>query len=194
MSNNAYATPKSTLEVNQENKPAFFVVAPVKFVIMMTMTWGFYYIYWSYKNWKLYKMSTGTNISPFIRAYFNIFFVYSLFQRINQNIEKTGRNIVWSPKSRGVALIGSQLLGTVQSLFVFFELSMVLSLVFLSISTSLLIGAQRAINCLEDDPRGDSNSKFTLLNYVCMLPGFVFWVLILLSGILYMGMADSRVM
>lgn len=101
MSNNPYATPESTLEVSQESKPSFFVVAPIKFTLMIAMTWGFYYIYWSYKNWKLYKMSTGTNISPYIRAYFNIFFVYSLFQRINQNIEKTGRSIAWSPKSRG---------------------------------------------------------------------------------------------
>jgi hypothetical protein len=190
MSVNSYATPQSDLQVDQKNKPTFFIVSTTKLAVMIVMTFGFYYYYWSYRNWKLYKSSTGANILPLLRAYFNVFFVYSLFQRINQGIEQSGRSVAWSPKFRAVTLIGVQLLTMIPGLFFFFELSLILSLVLLGVNTSLLIGAQRAINYLEEDPRGEGNAKFTPLNYLWMLVGILWWGQTLVGGIILLGMAN----
>lgn len=191
MSVNPYATPQSALKVDQENKPTFFVVSTTKLTIMFVMTSGLYYVYWSYKNWKIYKDSTGARIWPVARGFFNIFFVYVFFQRINQGIESAGRNFVWFPKFRAIALIGLTLIGMAQGLFVGFGLSAVLSLVLLCAEAYLLIGAQRAINYLEDDSQGESNARFTLLNYAWMLLGLCLWGF---SVITLMGMGDLGIL
>ncbi|MEB0008953.1 hypothetical protein QN375_00955 [Pseudomonas sp. MH9.2] len=191
MSANPYATPQSALEVTQEDESAFFVVSITKLAIMFIMTSGLYYVYWSYKNWKIYKDSTGASIWPGARGLFNIFFVYVLFQRINQGIEHSGRHLAWFPKFRAIALIGLTLIGMGQGLLAGFGLSAAVSLVLLCAETYLLIGAQRAINYLEDDSRGESNARFTLLNYAWMLLGLCLWGF---SVITLMGMRDLGIL
>lgn len=191
MSVNPYATPQSALKADQENKPTFFVVSTTKLAIMFVMTSGLYNIYWSYKSWKLYKDSTGASIWPVARGLFNIFFVYVLFQRINQCIGRNGRSLVWFPKLRAAALIGLTVIGMVLGFFVSQLLNFVLSLVLICVVTYLLIGAQRAINYLEDDSRGESNAQFTLLNYVWMLLGLCLWGF---SAVTLMDMGDRGIL
>ena len=52
-----------------QGQPAFFAVSPLKLIVMSTATLGIYELYWFYKNWKLIKQRTESNIMPFWRAF-----------------------------------------------------------------------------------------------------------------------------
>lgn len=51
----------------QAGCPLFFPVSPLKLVVMSIITLNTYELYWFYKNWKLIKQRTDSNIMPFCR-------------------------------------------------------------------------------------------------------------------------------
>ena len=77
---------------NEIIEPYFFTTSTTKLVLMCICTFGFYQLYWFYKNWVIIKNPTGQNIMPFWRALFSIFWCYSCFKHIKNFGEKN--NIV----------------------------------------------------------------------------------------------------
>jgi uncharacterized membrane protein YhdT len=65
-----------------DGTPMFFRVSVGKFVTMAVATFGLYEIYWSYRNWKYLRDSTGLKVSPFWRAWFVLFWNYELLRTI----------------------------------------------------------------------------------------------------------------
>ena len=66
-------------------------VIPVwKFILLTVVTFGIYEIYWFYKNWNFFKEKDKLDISPFWRAVFSFFFIYSLFGRVLKLTKKEG--------------------------------------------------------------------------------------------------------
>src|SRR5580698_7122097 len=65
-----------------EGRVVFFPVSPLKLVVMSTVTFGLYEVYWFYQNWKLIKQRTGLNIMPFWRAVFGVLFCYPFFREV----------------------------------------------------------------------------------------------------------------
>jgi hypothetical protein len=61
-----------------ERKRYFFDVSILKLVVMSTVTFNLYQIYWFYKNWRLAK-ERGENVIPLLRTLFAVLFAYSLF-------------------------------------------------------------------------------------------------------------------
>ena len=62
-----------------------------------TMTLGIYELYWFYKNWKLIKQRTESNIMPFWRAFFGVIFCYSCFREVKEVATSRGISFPWSP-------------------------------------------------------------------------------------------------
>jgi hypothetical protein len=52
----------------------FLPASPLKLVVMSLCTFGLYELYWFYMNWNLLKQRHNSDISPFWRAFFAIFF------------------------------------------------------------------------------------------------------------------------
>jgi hypothetical protein len=71
-------------DTNQIHNEQYSNVIPMwRFALLCIVTFGFYELYWFYKNWKFFKEKENLNISPFWRAtFFAIFFIYGLFKRI----------------------------------------------------------------------------------------------------------------
>jgi hypothetical protein len=67
-------------------KPEFYAVGPAKFLAMSICTFGLYEVYWSYKNWKFVKARDGSDLWPFARAFFYVFWHYSLLTRLKQSL------------------------------------------------------------------------------------------------------------
>ncbi|WP_080054878.1 DUF4234 domain-containing protein [Spirosoma aerolatum] len=53
------------------------------FCLLSFFTFGIYTIYWFYKNWAFFRDVYNWDIYPFWRAIFNIFFVHTLLEHIN---------------------------------------------------------------------------------------------------------------
>jgi hypothetical protein len=81
----------------------FFPVALHKFVVLSVCTLSFYSIYWCYQNWWRIRERTGEQLSPFWRAVFEPFWVFSLFARIRDHAAERGIAAGWSPTLLGVA-------------------------------------------------------------------------------------------
>jgi hypothetical protein len=66
-------------------------------VIMCTVTFGFYEMYWFYKNWKLIKQRTASDIMPFWRAFFYVLFCYPCFREMGSVAASRGSGFPASP-------------------------------------------------------------------------------------------------
>ena len=85
--------------------PMFYVVGKNKLVIMLCMTFGYYFIYWNYRNWKAYRLAVGAKIWPVGRTVLGIFFLYSLFMKIDRQLRISKRHYNWHPQNLMVGAI-----------------------------------------------------------------------------------------
>jgi hypothetical protein len=67
--------------VSAERSRYFFDVSVWKLVVMSTVTFGAYQIYWFYRNWKMMK-DRGEDLIPVLRAIFGVLFAYALFKEV----------------------------------------------------------------------------------------------------------------
>jgi hypothetical protein len=74
-----------------EAKRYFFDVSILKLVVMSTVTFNLYQIFWFYRNWRLAK-ERGEDLMPLPRAIFAVFFAYPLFQEVRQIGRTAGVN------------------------------------------------------------------------------------------------------
>lgn len=90
---NPYEAPKSELVSDiaaSEGQTYFFTASPLKVVVMSVCTFGFYELYWFYKNWVLIKQRTGSDIMPVWRAIFAPFWGFSAFDEVNKAAAEYG--------------------------------------------------------------------------------------------------------
>jgi hypothetical protein len=151
-----------------DGQPVFFAVSPLKLVLMSTVTFGIYEIYWFYKNWKLIKQRTESSIMPFWRAFFGVFFCYSCFREVKDVAASRG---VSFPSSPGMLAAGWIILTLLWRLpdpywFVCF------------LAPLMLMPVQNAINRLNAvvAPNHSPNSRFSAWNIVGLVVGGILFV------------------
>lgn len=183
---NIYSAPKADLDdttpVNSDIE--FFPISQTKLTILYFATFGIFPIYWFYKHWKFQKEKSGDNMILVLRAIFYIFFTHSLFKKI----EKV------SKEKDLVKFTSASLLATV---FVILTIvSNILSRITLNSETigiadyvGLLIMAvmlwplyviQGVANNTNNDPNGELNSSLSIFNYIFIILGSLFWVLVII--------------
>ncbi len=65
----------------------FFTTSTTKLVLMSIATFGFYELYWFYKNWVAIK-NAGKKCNPLLRAFFTPLFAYSCFKHIKESMNQ----------------------------------------------------------------------------------------------------------
>lgn len=60
----------------------FYPVSLTKFILMSLATLNLYHVMWMWRNWRWIKQEDERTISPFMRAFFGIFFFAGLFNEI----------------------------------------------------------------------------------------------------------------
>lgn len=196
MSENPYTAPESDLEVvENEDNTQFYVVSIKKFTILFFITIGLYTIYWFYKNWKGYKESSGKSIWPVPRAIFNIFFVKSLFEEVQKQLKEAAKEFSWKPADLANLYIVFTVIGYVLDRLSFKEIGSpytdLLSILMLPVVYMTLVKAQRAINLCQNDPEGESNSTYSVGNYIWILFGTIFWLLSIYGYLIIFGVASA---
>jgi hypothetical protein len=97
------------LPVPQTSKPPIrhelFPVGLHKFVVLSLCTLSFYSLYWCYQNWWRIRERTGEQLSPFWRAVFEPFWVFSLFGRIRHHAAQRGITAAWNPTVLGLGYL-----------------------------------------------------------------------------------------
>lgn len=181
MSENVYAQPLAKLEPVFERPYEFYVVSPRKLMALATLTFGLYFYYWSFKNWSLYKQSTQADIWPWARGLLCIFFIHQLYRRANEKIQGSGRTFEWDFEQWAtvfvVLTVGANLLDAVVRRVDGFAFLGGWLLLMIPLRAFVVSKSQPLINFAANDPQGLTNSRFTALNYLFMLPGALLWAM-----------------
>jgi hypothetical protein len=183
---NPFASPKSTVVDTETSslQQGYYVVSMTKFWVLMISSLSLYSVYWFYKNWALIKERNQEAIWPVPRAVFNIFFTHSLLHRVDADLVKMGMSGRVNATAISVAYVVASILANLidragfampvgTSFFGLFTLSLFLT----AVAIYALSRAQVAINLASSDPQGDSNSAFSVANWIWIALGLIFWTL-----------------
>ena len=157
---------------------AFFPASETKVVVLSFCTLGLYQYYWFYKNWRIVRDQTNEEILPFWRAFFAVFFCYSLFKRIreyNSDLPASG-------------LAAGPLAALWVALTLLWKLPDPYWLVsFLPIF--VLVPVQRAINSINAvvAPAHEPNARFSAWNWITVALGGPFFLLAVYGTLLPPG-------
>lgn len=183
MSENVYVPPLAELEPVVERPYEFYVVSPRKLMILATLTFGLYFYYWSFKNWSLYKQSTQADIWPWARGLLCIFFIHQLYRRANEKIQGSGRTFEWDFEQWAtvfvVLTVGANLLDAVVRRVDGFAFLGGWLLLMIPLRAFVVSKSQPMINFAANDPQALTNSRFTALNCLFMIPGALLWAMTL---------------
>lgn len=81
----------------------YYPVSFTKFFILWVVTFGFYSIFWFYKNWQFYKQKYNKPIMPLARAIFYPVWFYILFKALKAQSEEADASIQQPSNFVGVA-------------------------------------------------------------------------------------------
>lgn len=184
--NNIYTAPKAELiDKPEEENPEFFPTSTKKLIILYIATLGIYPVYWFYKQWKYQQKVMDKKIIPILRSIFLVFFTHSLFRNIEAAAEKKNIAVSWGANALASVFIILIILSNVLDNFnrhseTITALDYISLLLLFPIAIPLYM-VQLTINKINNDPQGKLNSRFSIYNYIFILLGVLWWLLILVG-------------
>lgn len=176
--------------IAEDGKPEnykFYVVAPKKFSILFLTSLGLYSIYWVYKNWSIYKKSSGANIWPIIRGMFDLFFIHSLCSKIlaKNSVNPSAKErsaLEWQATKYVLLTFSARICEHLAENIM--PYAYLFSILLLPFCLQALYTIQVKINQSMNDENGESNSIFSWANYIWITLGILLWLLIIVDVIL----------
>lgn len=161
--------------VAEPRPPIFFHVSLTKLLVLSICTLGLYEVYWFYKNWQLIKRREASDIVPALRAIFSVLFCYSLFQKVEQEAEKSNAPSI----AAGPLAIGWIVVTVLWRLPDPYWLISFLAVLF-------MLPVQHAANAVNAyaAPDHDPNRRFTAWNIAAVVIGGLFLVLVVIGTFL----------
>ena len=166
-------------DVNNSLENQFFSVSIKKLCVMYFFTFGMYVLVFFYKNWSLQKFLHKLKVLPAARSIFYIFFTHSLFARIRA---VAGDNDISGASNFGILATIFVLLNIVGSLISLVSQPQetltsldLISVILVMLALLPLIIVQNIINKINQD-NGNSNSRFTVYNWIFIVIGAILWL------------------
>jgi len=164
----------ATKPASEPASSILFPVSPMKLIVMDTVTFGIYGLYWAYKNWRWFERDTNKKVVPFIEAIFLPLTLFDLCQKV--------RDLAWQKGSKeplpifpiAAAFFLLNAAGRLPGAFCLISLLSVLP----------ILVVQGYINDLNKsvNPDFEMNSKFTVWNWVGIVIGSI-WLLLSIIGL-----------
>lgn len=151
----------------------FFPVSAMKFAIMSLLTFGLYELYWGYRQWSYLKRSQGLKISPFWRAWFQLFFTYGLLKYIRGTALQHGSRVEYSSGWLTVGYLVTLVIGS--RLPVPYGIVGALAWLFLLPVVNAVNEVNRALGTSADQ----LNTKLAKWNWLAVAIGGLMWLAIL---------------
>ena len=173
-------------EVVETQPPvSFYVVSRWKLTVLFIATLGLYVVYWSYKNWSIWKSATGARLWPVMRGIFLIFFIHDLFGHVDKKLRSSQHGYHWRPQLQAHLIFLCAILTSVSNIFVakgigspYFD---IVGSVWGLLIIFPMLKAQQAINICCGDPNGESNDRLTVANWIWTILGGLIWLVSLLG-------------
>ncbi len=156
----------------------FYPISVAKFLLLSIGTLGAYSFFWSFKNWQWVRDVEGERVSPFWRAFFQVFTNFVLFSNIALHPDSKSkileRSFIWLAALILVAEFISNLADRVEALP---------DILFLAglVSIPATLPFVRQIAQLNQNSCGvlERNSSFTWHSGVALTFGVCFWLLVI---------------
>lgn len=187
MDANVYAPPVAVVMDAPSHiaAPEFYVVARTKFFVLFFVTMGLYQLYWFYRHWARYRGHHRVKVSPIWRAIFAIFFTHSLCREIGQSLARAGTTYRWSPALLASGFVLLQIVSLVSDRLAAYEIGSpytdLLALAVMVPVAYCMWWMQKAANLACSQPNGESNREFTWANWVWIVLGGLWWLLVLVA-------------
>lgn len=184
MSDNLYAPPQADLRMPAVREPAFYTVSEGKFFTLFFASLGLYLVYWSWKHWRRYRRFTGAQVSPLARGLLPVFFTHALLFSAQDLLHQRGLHYSEPPQRWANRFVLSTVMGLVLNALARNDIGCPLTdlgcLAMLVMQGLAACKGQQLLNFAADDPLGESNARLSWVDYLCLLPGLLVWVFILL--------------
>lgn len=143
-------------------KSSFYAVSISKLIIMSTLTFGLYDIYWAYKHWKMLEDRNGIHVLAAVRALFLRFFLWSL-ARHTSKLTKSSHFKKYHPVVLGISYFILTMLWRAPEPYDWFSF----------LSTASLIPIQMAINeyAKKEEPTTKISSSYSKKEIIMLLIG-----------------------
>ena len=155
-----------------------------KFILCMVFSVGLYSLYWGYKHWKKYQITTKDDVSPLGRALFIHLTAPSLFSKIgksiNSNIKLVYFGIGFLICSFGIAIIDKMSENINAPIFVLFLISIILFV----LAILCLVIVQKKINeynILQTNEK--IKMTINIREIIVIIIGFIAFIVVPFAGI-----------
>lgn len=148
------------------------IISLNRFIFLSVISFGLYPIWWIFEAWRFFMQKDKLDIMPAARAIFAVFFIYSLFNRIQNYAEAYGYRAKFSSALMCIGYIGGSMLAQLPDPY---WLISVAAFVF-------LIPAFQALNDAKQNTQGlkiVQIHKFSTPQWILVIFGSIFWLLIL---------------
>ncbi len=184
---NIYSAPKAELTDSHTagSEIEFFPSSQTKLAILYFATFGMYPFYWFYKNWKLRKKAHGENVIPFLRSLFYVFFTHSLFTKIEETSIAKGVATAWGATTLATVFVLLSILSNILEVInreseVIGEIDYT-GMIILVVLVWPLYVVQGVVNKVNNDPKGELNSSYSIYNYIFIIIGILVWLLVMIG-------------
>lgn len=158
----------------------FYVVAPMKFVVLYVATLGLYQLFWFWMHWSRWRAGRNETIWPVPRALFGLFYAHALARRIDRTLGERGVIRRWWPMTLATVFVVMEVLNYGSAIawpWLVFHLSNAwlwlewLGVIVIPVNCVCLLCMQLAANAACGDSDARSNRSFTIYNVAWILLG-----------------------
>ena len=165
---------ENVLEIDNTELKEFELLSTQKFIILSVCSLGLYEVWWIYKSWDFFRDKDNLDIMPIARAIFAIFFLNSLFEKIQHFSKSKGYTKTFSSFGNFIGFIG---LNFVSRLPDPYWLVSFLSVLFLIPALeSLNYGIKNS-----GDYKVIENGKYNNRQIGLIIVGAIMWILVLIG-------------
>lgn len=176
-----YQAPEGPIEdsASLKRKPFFLAPPAHKLAVMIVVTLGLYVIWWFYRNWRAVQRQEGRRRAPVWRSIFSFLFAYGLFKAIN-HIAVSDTDILRARINAGGLAIAYAAL----YLCAYLPPPYWLLFVFCFLPLLPVNALARRYNEATDGDLHRAEDAFNAWNWLGIVVGGLFWLMILLGMIL----------
>ena len=150
------------------------IISLNRFMFLSVISMGLYAIWWIFEAWRFFMQKDKLDIMPAARAIFAIFFIYPLFNRIQNYAETQGYQNKFSSALMCIGYIGWSLLAQLPDPYWLISVA----------ACAFLIPAFKALNYAKSNTQGLKivhMQKFSIAQWILIIVCSILWLLILIA-------------
>lgn len=158
----------------EAREQVFFPVSITKLIVLNTLFFGFYTLFWMFMNWKYLQEKREQRCLPGVRAFFGQIWFFLLAPRMNEIIiQQGGKGLPMPPVVLGIVFLLSNFIGRIENLHCF--------LLAVVLNVAPFVWLQKEVNAINGGEAAVTNKKFSKVNIGFAIFGAFMWFLVIKS-------------